>query len=390
MNKNFKLFLISSASTLLGIEIFHLAIPLTILSLGYSAVDTGWVTFFFFLPVLFLKILISPMVEKRDKKRILLISELARLLLVSAFAIALFLFKNNSIYFILSISFLFGIATTLTDITEPSALKSLLIGKDATSILSKYEVRTRSVQLIAPTLCGLLISWALPYPYLLAIFISALSFLLLLKVNLVTEKKDGMIFSSFWVRLHEGFIWLKSHRLFMIMVMLTAINNFLHPVLYLTIIYKLTTTDVGFNIVGYILSGLGVGGIIGSLIAQPLSKRINFHHTVIFINIFRIFVFLGFFLFPYSWGYFIFFVLKAILGGLWSVCYNVYTINAMPHNYVARISALSGFLIKVFTAAGGLCSGYAIQYLGINITLLSLVVLTVLMFICTLSVAKYK
>ncbi|HDR1420399.1 TPA: MFS transporter, partial [Pasteurella multocida] len=108
----------------------------------------------------------------------------------------------------------------------------------------------------------------------------------------------------------------------------------------LTIIYQLSFNNVGPDITGYILSGLGVGGIIGSIISNSLSKKLSFSQLVIGVNILRIFVFAGFIFFPTAWGYFVFFVFKAILGGVWNVCYNVYTIQEMPHAYVVRISGL--------------------------------------------------
>ncbi len=74
----------------------------------------------------------------------------------------------------------------------------------------------------------------------------------------------------------EAAIWIKENKFFLRMVMLTAINNFLHPILYLTIIYQLSFNNVGPDITGYILSGLGVGGIIGSIISNSLSKKLSF------------------------------------------------------------------------------------------------------------------
>lgn len=147
---------------------------------------------------------------------------------------------------------------------------------------------------------------------------------------------------------------------------------------------------MGFDITGYILSGLGIGGIIGGVISNHLLKILNFNQLIIGINIFRIFVFAGFILFPSPWGYFMFFVLKAILGGIWNVCYNVYTINKMPHSYVSRVSALSGLIIKSFTAIGSLLVGYLIKYWGVNVTLYFLILLTIVMFLYTIDIKKYN
>ncbi|HDR1420489.1 TPA: hypothetical protein QB189_002479, partial [Pasteurella multocida] len=85
MNKNFLIFIISSALTLLSVEIFYIAIPLTVLALGYSAVQTSWCTFAFFLPVILVKIFISPIIENKEKKLLLLNSEIFRGLIIFIF-----------------------------------------------------------------------------------------------------------------------------------------------------------------------------------------------------------------------------------------------------------------------------------------------------------------
>ena len=381
----------SSASTLLSIEIFHLVIPLTVLSLGYSAIQAGWCTFAFLAPGILVKIFIAPTIEKSDKKKILLQNEIIRVSIILIFILILSLIKDiNMILFIIPVSFLFGIFTTITEITEPSALKILLRDQNATSIISKYEIRTRAVQLLAPTLCGALLSLGLFYPYILMTLLSFISIFLLLNLNLFHDSNSHTESRNLFQSIKEAIIWIKNKPMFYKVVVLTSINNFLHPILYLTIIYQLTFTDMGFDITGYILSGLGIGGIIGSIISSKLLKLINFNQLVIGVNIFRIIVFAGFILFPYPWGYFIFFVFKAILGGVWNVCYNIYTINEMPHYHIARVSALSSLIIKSSAAIGSLFSGYLIKYSGVNFTLYILVILTIMMLLYTINIEKYN
>jgi len=80
------------------------------------------------------------------------------------------------------------------------------------------------------------------------------------------------------------------------------------------------------------------------------------------------------------------FAVKAILGGSWNVCYNVYTIGVMPHDYIARLSSLSSLTIKCCTAFGSLVAGYSIAFLGSQITLWLLVLLAVIMFTSSLTI----
>ena len=288
MNKNFKLFIINSACSLLAIEIFYLAIPLTTITLGYSAIETGWCTFAFFLPVILVKIFAAPVIENNDKKTTLLVSEIGRISCVIFFIGSLFFFDFKSIYYIILISFIFGFFTILTEIAEPCALKSLIANKNATSILTKYEMRTRGVQLVAPSICGLLITYSIFFPYLILCLISFAAILSLFRIKLNEQSISSKKCNSFFGSINDALSWLKNNKLFTIIVLLTSINNFLHQILYLTIIFSLKSMNVGFDITGYILSGLGVGGIIGSLVAGNLARHINFRSLLLSVNILRI------------------------------------------------------------------------------------------------------
>ncbi|MFW5411258.1 hypothetical protein B7L51_022095, partial [Pectobacterium brasiliense] len=156
----------------------------------------------------------------------------------------------------------------------------------------------------------------------------------------------------------------------------TSINNLLHPVLYLSVIFSLSEKNAGFEVTGLILSGLGVGGIVGSLMSKKLIDNIPLRTIVLYVNIFRVAIFSGFIIIDSPIGIFSLFVLKAILGGVWNVSYNIFTIKEMPLELAARISAISGTLIKLSAGAGSLGAGYMLSLMGIETTIIVLVIFT--------------
>lgn len=387
--RNFFYFLCSSALSLLSVEIFHLAVPLTVLALGYSAIEAGWCTFAFFSPVILGKLLAGPLIEARSKKTTLLQSEAGRTLVILLYLACLLLFSANHIVFIILLSFIFGLFSTFTDIAEPAALKLLIAKDNANSVLTRYEVRTRSVQLVGPAICGLLIAVGLPAPYAFALLLSLCALFLIRRIALTEELHCGLQEEGILASLASALNWVRPQKLFIIMVLLTALNNFIHPILYLTVIYQVTRMDVGVEFTGLVLSGLGVGGIVGSIISSFLAKKFRLRTLVLAINTLRILVFAGFILFPTPQGMFLFFVFKAVLGGVWNVCYNVYTIQTIPQSHISRVASLSGLIIKCSTAAGSLIAGYLISFAGVQPTLILLVACTIVMLLCSLPYRTY-
>ncbi|WP_174509512.1 MFS transporter [Klebsiella oxytoca] len=383
MNKNFNFFVASSALSLLGIEIFHIALPLLALSLELTPVQISWGVFSFYCPVIFVKIVSSTFIERRNKVLTLKISESGRIACTLLFITFLFFCRDAGLLWILSVSFLYGVFTVFTEVAEPVVIKHLIHGNISTASLSTYEIRTRAVQLLAPALCGYLISVNvfLPYYFNLLLAVFALIFLFCIRVNeppVVNITNPGVAED---VGIALG--WLKENKLFSLMVLLTAINNFLHPVLYLTVIWNLKEQNTAFEITGLVLSGLGVGGLAGSFIARAVINMLSLRVLTLTINILRVLVFAGFLVSTDPTWVFLLFVLKAILGGVWNVSYNVFTIQQMPVELAARISAISGTLVKLSAGVGSLVAGYILSMTGSLTTLTTLVVLTFLMLSCT-------
>lgn len=195
---------------------------------------------------------------------------------------------------------------------------------------------------------------------------------------LLTSKKSGIAED-----IGHAVTWLSQNRFFLMVILLTAINNFLHPVLYLTVIWDLKEQNTAFEITGLVLSGLGAGGLIGSILARKIMDILTFRSLLLVVNILRVMVFSGFLLSTNPVWIFILFVFKAILGGLWNVGYNVFTIQEMPIELAARISAISGTFVKLSAGLGSLVAGYFLIIAGATATLAILVILTFFMLACT-------
>lgn len=112
-------------------------------------------------------------------------------------------------------------------------------------------------------------------------------------------------------------------------------------------------------------------------------NMLTFRTLVLVINILRVIVFVGFIISASPFWVFSLFVFKAVLGGLWNVGYNVFTIQEMPVALAARISAISGTFVKLSAGLGSLLAGYLLVLAGSTTTLVILVMLTVFMLTCS-------
>ncbi|WP_438813076.1 hypothetical protein [Symbiopectobacterium sp.] len=199
--------------------------------------------------------------------------------------------------------------------------------------------------------------------------------------------------STMGADIQQAFRLLRDNKLFSVIVVLTALNKFLHPILYLTVIWRLKAQNTAFEITGLVLSGLVAGGLIGSFISRKVINILSLRQLVLFVNLARVLVFFGFLVFTDPVSIFVLFVFKAIMGWIWNVSYNAFTLQEMPLKLAARISAVSGTLVKISAGVGSLVAGYSLGFMRAELTLVTLAVLTLFMlsgsFVCEKEYGKY-
>lgn len=303
------------------------------------------------------------------------------------------LFRDTRFWWIMAVSLTYGIFTVFTEVAEPVVIKGLIQGHASTSALSTYEIRTRAVQLVAPALCGYLISVNIFFPYSINLLFSLLAVSLLFLMRIDAPLAAPAAHSSMGADIQQAFCWLRDNKLFSVIVVLTALNNFLHPILYLTVIWSLKAQNTAFEITGLVLSGLGAGGLIGSFVLRKVINLFSLRQLVLIVNLARVLIFCEFLVFTDPVSIFVLFVFKAIMGGIWNVSYNVFTFQEMPLKLAERISAVSGTLVKISAGVGSLAAGYSLGFIGAELTLVTLAVLTLFMlsgsFVCKKEYAKH-
>lgn len=103
MKNNFNVFVASSAFSPLGIEIYHITLPLLALSLNLDPLQISWCVFAFYCPVIFIKIISSPFIEKSNKINVLKCSECGRILCLALFILLLTLLRDASFLWIMEV-----------------------------------------------------------------------------------------------------------------------------------------------------------------------------------------------------------------------------------------------------------------------------------------------
>ncbi|MGQ9707222.1 MAG: MFS transporter [bacterium] len=270
---------IGSAISIIGNHIHYIAMLAYVYHLTGKALDLGFLMIISAIPNLIFGPFMGVLADRLNRRYIMIVSDLAR----CAFA---FIFPfTATLWQIYALVFLMGIARTAYSPAEFSLLPNL-VKKDELVVANSLEVTTMNITMIVgPALGGLIISIYGTTPAFIA---NALTFLFsavmisfireILCAEKSEERKTG-IFSDF----KEGlsFLWGDSIMRYIIIVfsIVVILVAGINPLIIVYVHKTLGKGDIEF---GYLISILGVGGIVGGFLYGLIGKRVSKMQVMIY------------------------------------------------------------------------------------------------------------
>jgi len=270
---------IGSAISIIGNHIHYIAMLAYVYHLTGKALDLGFLMIISAIPNLVFGPFMGVLADRLNKRYMMITSDLARCLLAFMFPL------TQTLWQIYTLVFLMGIARTSYSPAEFSLLPNL-VKKDELIVANSLEVTTMNItMIIGPALGGLIIGIYGTTPAFIA---NALTFLFsAVMVSLIREilgkekadaRKAGML-SDF----KEGLRFLWGDRIMryiiivfsIVMVLASGINP-------LIIVYTHKVLGRGDAEFGYLISILGVGGIVGGFLYGLIGKRVSKMQVMIY------------------------------------------------------------------------------------------------------------
>ncbi len=273
-NRNFRLFWSGNFLSNIGTWMQNVALGWLILDLTHSAFWLGVVGFAGSIPFLFITLFGGVVADRVNKRRLLLTTQSAMMLL--AFLLAGLTFTHRiSIWGILAIAFFNGVAMAMNAPSYQALVPQLIEREDLTNAIALNSAQFNMSRILGPTLGG----------YAMALigvagnfFLNGVSFLAVL-VALVRIKypyEERQHHESMLRSLVDGFKYLNSHVQMRILVWMIAAGSLL-GIPFITFIpyfarIQLHTDESGL---GWLMAGSGAGAVMGAVTVAWLGK---IHH----------------------------------------------------------------------------------------------------------------
>lgn len=360
----------------LGTMTFTLAVPLLALAQTGSPVATAWIAVAGMLPRVLLHAPAGVLVDRVEPRRLMVLAQAGRLA-VTLLVLPLILLGEVPVLFLAAAMAVHGACSTLFASASSTALPYLVPEEHLGEAVGKNEARSHGTQLTGRPLGGFLFGLAAWAPAVFNIVMSAGALLtaLLLPPRVRTasaepEKKR----ESFAEEFQAGFRWLYRDRLLRSALVVCTVTNAMFQTVWLIIMSSVT--DHGFPpvLVGTVLAATGVGGLLGSLIAPHLVKRVRPAHMVALclwawlppmgalaaahhLDPRWLMVTL-----PFTWGGI------GFVGAHMNVTVGAYQAARVPRHLLGRVLGVDNFFAQGALPVGLVCGGHLLEALGPSTT----------------------
>ncbi|ATZ23880.1 MFS transporter [Streptomyces lavendulae] len=364
-NRDFRLLWTGAGLSLLGSRTSAVSYGLLLLQTTGSAAAAGLVASAALLPSLLVQLPAGVLVDRRDRRRLMIGCDLGRILALVSVVLAV---AGGHVWLphLAVVAFVEGSLTLVHQLAERGAVRNLVAPEHLGAAFAQNEARGRAAGLLGGPLGTVLFTVGGWCPFLFSAVGYALSLGTLSAIR--TRFQEGREESGgrkVTAELAEGVRWLWGSRFLRIALAAVAGSNVLFQVLILAVPFLLLQEQGRSpGTVGVVLAVSGAGGVLGALSARWWMPRLTLRTVLVGSTA------AWALLMPVMAAADDPFVLGALfaamnyVGGVLNVLASVYQIRITPDALQGRAGATAGLLVSGASALGALAGGFVLDAWG--------------------------
>ncbi|GLV55751.1 MFS transporter [Dictyobacter sp. S3.2.2.5] len=368
-NRDFILLWSGQTLSNVGTAVSLLAFPLLILAVTHSPAQAGLISAMRSLTYLVFVLPAGALVDRWDRKRVMLICDAGRLLTMGGLFV-MGMLGRLSIELLYIVGFVDVLLGTFFSIAEVTCLPQVVSQEQLPAAMGRAQASMGIMNLLGAPLGGVLFTLQMFLPFL----IDALSYLIsIFSLSLMRarfQEQREAIAHNLFKEIAEGLFWLWKQPLLRAMALVTSGNVFFGAGLTLVIIIIAQHSHASSGIIGLILSIGGVGGILGSMLANKIQRRLRF--AFIILGTLWLDALLWLLMVPLPSPFWLGCILAAIF--LVSPIYNIvnmsYRFALTPDEMRGRVNSISRLISNGLAPLGLTLTGWLLQYYGAATTVL--------------------
>jgi MFS family permease len=277
-NRDYMLLWSGQLVSTLGSTMSYVVFPLLVLSLTDSPEQAGIVGALFSIPYVLLSLPAGALIDRWDRKRVMIVSDVIRAAGFAVIPIAMFT-ETLTVWHLYAVALSEGTFFVFFNIAEVAALPRVVKPEHLPEATSQNMATFAVANMAGPGLGGFLFqSVGRAFPFLVTAVtytLSAIS-LVFVRTDFQVERAPGAPERHLWREIKEGMGWLWANRLLRFMAFVTGGVNFVLVGGTLVVIVVARELGVDEAGIGLIFSIGAIGGIAGAALAGTIQRRFGY------------------------------------------------------------------------------------------------------------------
>lgn len=336
------------------------------------------------LPYLLFSLPVGALIDRWNRKRVMIICDSFRALNMASIPLALTL-NILTPWQILANAFIEGTFFVFFNIAEVAALSRVVEKRQLPQASAQNEAGFISANLTGPPLGAVLYEQvSRAFPFILDSISYAVSVVSLFFIKTEFQGDRSKVEQRHLiVEIREGLSWLWSQPLIRFMAFLTGGLNFVGAATFLILIIKAKELGATETEIGFLVSIGAVGGILGAVLGGQIQKRFTFGQVIITVG------WLGavlYFFYLFAPNFIVLGVIMALswmIGPIYNVVQFSYRLALIPERLQGRVNSTFRLLAYGLQPIGAALSGILLAIIGTDNTIIFFGVISVLLAVAT-------
>ena len=364
-NRDFLLLWGGMTVSVIGSRISTVAYPLLVLALTGSQALAGLTWFLATLPYLLFQLTAGALVDRWNRKRLMVVCDVVRALALASIALALWA-DALRIAHLMIVAFVEGSCYVFYNLAQSAAVRHVVHPTQFPDALGRNEARERAAQMLGTPLGGVLFGVGRAVPFLVDAlsYLASIATLLLIRKDFQAAPRPHPRATRMVAEVREGVAWLWNQPFLRATAFLVAASNLLFAALVLVLIVIAREGGASPAMIGVMLAGAGVGGVAGSLLAPRLERRLAMKRIVIGANWLWALLLPLMLVAPGPLSLGAIFAAMAFVGPVWNVAIGAYQLTITPDRLLGRVTSAETLLAYGALPLGSLTAGLLLEMTG--------------------------
>jgi MFS family permease len=375
-NRDFMVLWTSQVVSTVGTRVSGIAYPLLVLAITGSPAQAGIVGFAQTLPFLVLFLPAGALVDRWDRRRIMLACEVIRAAALGSVAVAA-VAGLVSVPQLVVVALIEGGCFVFFDLCEGAALPRLVPQEQLPAAMAQNQARTQGADLVGQPLGGLLFGLGRAIPFAFDALSYLVSFAALLSIRRPLQADRAGQSTDLRADIVEGLRTVWSQPFLRYSIVVVAAQNFAWNALTLVLIVRAGDLGAQPALIGTMFAFMGGGAILGAVVAPWVQARVSTSTLLVGIS--------------WLWAAQLFVMVPldnvialGIVGGIGSISGPIFNVafgskvyRLTPDRLLGRVRSVAKAIAWGTIPMGALAAGFLAAGLGAQTSLLVLAVVLV-------------